>query len=149
MFGQLGFFDKNFIDEINAKKPGDWDCEFAKKVYQKVRDNSIYITNLSKATQADARPLANEVFKKYLELFKKEIADIKPGIIISFGNQVSSVLLGKNIKVSEYRKKHELLGIGGAMYEVFPVYYPVGQGTRNLPLAREDIKWILKNNLSN
>lgn len=144
MFYQLGFIDEEFFNEINKRKPDDWDYDFTKRVYEKIRDNSIYITNLSKATQIDARPLKDDVFKKYLDLFKEEIEIINPEIIITFGNQVSSVLLGKNIKVSEYRKKHEILDNNESNFKVFPVYYPVGQGMRNMPKAKEDIDWIIK-----
>lgn len=147
MFYQLGLFNKDFIDKINSKKPADWDYEFSKTVYKKVRDNSIYITELSKATQIDARALSNDIFRKYIALFKSEIDNIKPKTIITFGNQVSSVLLDKNIKVSEYRRKYELLEIKGVSYKVFPVYYPVGQGTRNVKIAKKDISWIIKNQI--
>ena len=147
MLCQLGLFSQDLAEEINSKKPADWDHRFAKTVYKKVHDNSIYITNLSKATQIDARALPNDIFKKYLDLFRSEIDAIKPKIIITFGNQVSSVLLDKNIKVSEYRRKHELLKIGGASYKVFPVYYPVGQGMRNINMAKKDIEWIIKNQI--
>ncbi|HAN10491.1 MAG TPA: hypothetical protein DCP90_07745 [Clostridiales bacterium] len=145
MFYQLGLIDKTIIDEINFRKPIDWDYQFAEDVYKKVYNNSMYITNLSKATQIDARPLPNEVFKKYTDLFKQEIDIIKPKVIITFGNQVSSVLLNKDIKVSQYRKKYEILEIEGLFYKVFPVYYPVGQGMRNIKIAKEDIEWILNN----
>jgi len=144
MFFQLGFFDEAFFNEINRKKPNDWDYRFANEVYSKVNDNSIYITNLSKATQIDARHLKDEVFVKYLSLFEEEIKIIKPKIIITFGNQVSSILLRKNIKISDYRKKHVNLNIDGNDFRVFPVYYPVGQGMRNMEKAKEDIGWILK-----
>ena len=144
MFYQLGFFDKEFFERINNKKPEEWDCEFAEKVYEKVRENSIYITNLSKATQIDARPLKNEVFEKYLDLFKEEMKAVKPEVIVAFGNQVSSILLNKIVKVSEYRKKHDILDIGGKDVKIFPVYYPVGQGMRNMAKAKEDIDWIMK-----
>lgn len=147
MFYQLGLLNKKFIDEINSKKPVDWDYQFAEEVYKKVCNNSLYMTNLSKATQIDARALPNEVFKKYTELFKQEINAIKPRVIITFGNQVSSVLLNKTIKVSEYRKKYEILEIEGMVYKVFPVYYPVGQGMRNIKIAKEDIEWIFKNEM--
>ena len=132
MFYELGLFDEDFFNEINSKKPNDWDYQFSEKVYKKVKDNSIYITNLSKATQIDARPLKNYVFKKYLTFFNDEINSVNPKIIITFGNQVSSVLLDKKIKVSEYRKKHELIDVNGNKVKVFPVYYPVGQGMRNI-----------------
>jgi DNA polymerase len=145
MFFQLGFFDENFFNEIDEKRPCDWNCKFADKVYSKVRDCSLYITNLSKATQIDARHLKDEVFREYLDLFKKEINIIKPKIIITFGNQVSSVLLSKNIKVSEYRKRFETMKIEGQTFKIFPVYYPVGQGMRNIKIAKEDVDWIIKN----
>lgn len=148
MFYQLDLFSKTFIDEINSKKPADWNYNFALEVYKKVSDNFFYITNLSKATQIDAKPLPNIVFKKYIELFKTEISIIKPKIIITFGNQVSSIILNKNIKVSEYRKKHEILEIEGVQYKIFPVYYPVGQGMRNINIAKEDIAWIIQNILN-
>ncbi len=145
MFFNLGLLDEKIVNEINSKKPNDWDYKFAKDVYKEVFNNSIYITNLSKATQIDARPLPDKVFKEYLNIFKHEVDIIKPKIIITFGNQVSSVLLNKNIKVGKYRKKFEELKINNVAYKVFPVYYPVGQGMRNIKIAKEDIGWIFKN----
>lgn len=147
MFFQLGFLEEAFFNEINEKSPNDWDYEFADKVYTKISDNSLYITNLSKATQVDARPLKNEIFREYLDLFREEINNINPRIIITFGNQVSSILLNKNIKVSDYRKKHEKIKVNGNTFRIFPVYYPVGQGVRNIKKAKEDIEWIIKNQI--
>ncbi len=145
MIAELGLLDKKFFEtEIKDKKPTSWDYKFAKDVYRKVQKQSLYITNLSKATQIDARPLKDNIFKKYLSLFKEEIKTIRPKIIITFGNQVSSILLGKSIKVSECRRKYKILKIDKKGYKVYPVYYPVGQGMRNIKKAKEDIKWILK-----
>lgn len=144
MFYQLGFFDEKFIEEINSKKPNDWNYEFAEFVYKKVKDASMYITNLSKATQVDARALPNTVFKTYVDLFFEEMDRVKPKVIITFGNQVSSVVLNKTIKVSEYRKKQENVVRKGYTYQVYPVYYPVGQGMRNIKKAKEDLSWIIK-----
>jgi hypothetical protein len=57
---------------------------------------------------------------------------------------VSSILLWKNIKVSDYvGDKYETLIIGKKKYKVYPTFYPVGQGTRNMPLAIERIKKII------
>jgi len=145
MFFQLGLINKDIIAKINSKKPSDWDYKFAETVYHEIANNHIYITNLSKATQADARALSDKVFKQYLDIFKEEINIIKPKIIITFGNQVSSILLNKNIKVSDYRKKYEELQINSQTYKVFPIYYPIGQGMRNINIAKEDIDWIIKN----
>ncbi len=144
MLFELGLLNKDILLEVYSKKPQDWNYQFAKKVYAEIAARKIYITNLAKATQADARALPNKVFKDYLPIFEKEIALIKPQAIITFGNQVSSIILNKNIKVSAYRKKFEILRIGGIAYKVFPIYYPVGQGTRNIKIAKDDITWITK-----
>jgi len=143
MFKQLDLINENIANKIKLKTPSDWTPEFAKEVYAEVKSKSIYITNLSKATQVDARPLSNKVFREYLDLFKKEIDILNPKVIITFGNQVSSVLLDKKMSLSKYRKKFELLNINKKSYKVFPVYYPVGQGIRNLGVAKEDIKQII------
>lgn len=139
----LGLFDKKFADAINSKKSKDWDYNFSEDVYKEVCKNSLYITNLSKAIQIDSRALPDQIFKEYLDLFKKEMQIIKPKAIISFGNQVGSILLNKNIKVSEWRKKSENIKIGETSIKIFTVYYPVGQGMRNMKIAKEDISWIL------
>lgn len=147
MFFQLGLLDKEAFSEIQAKKSTDWNYIFSEKIYNKVKSNSLYITNLSKATQLDARHLKNEIFQKYLPLFYQEISQVNPKVIITFGNQVSSILLRKRIKVSEYRKKYELIDVNGKETRVFPVYYPVGQGMRNMKKAKEDIDFIIKTNI--
>ena len=145
ILSQLGLLNKSLATSIQSKKPSDWDHAFSEFVYREVSKNSVYITNLSKATQADARHLPNKVFREYLELIKLEIDYINPKIIISFGSQVSSILLSKDIKISKYRKRYDLLEITGRSYKVFPVYYPVGLGLRNMPLSLTDINWIIKN----
>jgi uracil-DNA glycosylase len=56
--------------------------------------------------------LKDKVFKEYLEHTLQEIKEINPKHIIAFGNQVSSVLLGRPIKVSDYKNdEHETLTI--------------------------------------
>ena len=92
----------------------------------------------------DARPLKNDVFKDYLQNTLEEIYLVNPSHIISFGNQVSSILLGKNIKVSEYKgNESQPLNIKGKMFNVYSAYYPVGQGMRNIGKAIERIKNIV------
>jgi len=74
----------------------------------------------------------------------EEIYEIDPEIIISFGNQVSSILLDKKITVSNYKKlERENLVIKDKQFEVYPCYYPVGQGMRNIKKAINRIKIIL------
>ncbi len=145
LFYLLGFLKESLFTQISVKKSSEWTPKFAEQVYRNICDDSIYITNLSKATQIDARHLNNAVFKDYLDLFKEEINILQPKIIISFGNQVSSIILNKNINVSKCRRKFELLNINNKDIKIFPVYYPIGQGLRNITLAKEDISWIMDN----
>lgn len=120
-------------DQIKSKKPTEWTPEFSLTVYANLAENDVYITNLAKCTQLDARPLHNKVFKEYLYLMFKEIEIVKPKHIFAFGNQVSSILLSKNISVSNYSENQfEQLAIGNRKYNIYPTYYPVGQGRRNL-----------------
>ncbi|SRR6266511_6475712 len=75
-----------------------------------------------------------------------------PKIIFAFGNQVSSILLGKPIKVSAYEGNpptggKEVLKISGKTFDVYPIYYPVGQGRKNMFRAIERMKLINANNL--
>lgn len=121
----------------------NWTENFAAEVYKQVAENKIYITNLAKCTQSDAKPLKNSVFKSYLEIMFNEIVQINPKCIISFGNQVSSILLNKPISVSDYTGEgREILTINGKKFTLYPVYYPVGQGRRNMPLAITKIKEV-------
>ncbi len=145
LFYQVELLDENIYKQILDKKPKDWDYDFADEVYKNVSDNKIFITNLGKCTQIDARPLTDEVLSSYLKLLEKEIDIVNPKIIISFGNQVSSILLDEKISVSQCRKKSFIKHIGSNEYKVFPVYYPVGNGIFNMDKSIEDIKWIIEN----
>ena len=77
----------------------------------------------------------------------KEIEIINPKIIITFGNQVSSIVLNKNISVSQCRKQNFKKNILGIDYEIYPVYYPIGNGMMNIDKAIEDLEFIIKANI--
>lgn len=147
LFYDVGLVDDGIYEEIRSKKPKDWDYEFADKVYEMVTNKKVFITNLGKCTQIDARPLSDEVLKKYLKLLYKEFEIIKPKVIITFGNQVSSIVLNKKISVSENRKVCHELVINKKKYKVYAVYYPVGNGIFNIDKSIEDIEWIIDNEL--
>lgn len=144
LFYNVGLLSKKTYNEINSKKPKDWDYDFCDYVYSEIENNKVFITNLGKCTQIDARPLSDEVLNKYLDLLFKEIDIINPKVIITFGNQVSSIVLNKKISVSENRKISHELEINKNKYKVYPVYYPVGNGIFNIDKSIEDIKWILE-----
>ena len=140
LFNQLGVIDDEIYEKIKLIKGSEWTYEFAEEVYEKVRDNKIYITNLAKCTQVDARALPDSVFHDYLKLFMKEMEIVNPKVIILFGNQVSSVVLGEKISVSQVRKKEFLLK---DKFKCYSVYYPVGNGRFNMDKSIEDILYII------
>jgi DNA polymerase len=141
----LGFITDDYFNTISALRPEEWTTAFSSEIYSHLAAKSIYITNLAKCTQLDARPLKDDVFRKYLDVVKKEISIVNPKHIITFGNQVSSILLSKPVSVSAYAGiKKETLTITGKVFDVYPTYYPVGHGRMNQPLAIKRIKAILK-----
>lgn len=144
LFYRVGLLDEEIYNEIQSKKPNEWTVEFADEVYKKIEDRKIYITNLGKCTQIDARPLPDKVLKEYLELLYKEIEIIRPKKIVVFGNQVSSIFLNKKICVKSVRKEEFKIEIGNNSYPVYSVFYPIGNGMRNIDLAVEDIKFIIE-----
>lgn len=146
LLNSLNLIDQDIYKKTQELKPLEWDYDFAYELYQDMKKRGVYITNLGKCTQDDARPLSNKVFYEYLDLLEKEIDIIKPEKIIAFGNQVSSILLNQNISVSKCRKQCFIKTINNHEYKVYPVYYPVGQGMRNIPIAIEDINFIVGDN---
>ena len=149
LFYKIGLLNESIYDEIQRKKPQEWDERFADIVYEDVEKNKYFITNLGKCTQVDARILPNSVYCQYLDLLCKEIEIINPKIIITFGNQVSSIVLNKTISVSQCRKQSFLKNIAGKNYSIYPVYYPIGNGMMNIDKAIEDLNYIIKINFIN
>lgn len=144
IFYEAGLLSELFYNKTQTLSNQDWTEEFCNDIYSHLKENNVYITNLAKCTQLDARPLKDKIFKNYLDLINKEISLVNPQHIITFGNQVSSIVLSKPVSVSVYGgKKGEKLVIGDKVFKIYPTYYPVGQGRRNMPLAIKRIKKIL------
>ena len=146
LFYKIGLLDEEIYQEIISKKPQEWDEKFADIVYSNVEKHKYFITNLGKCTQTDARVLPNSVYSQYLDLLCKEIEIINPKIIITLGNQVSSIVLDKSISVSQCRKQSFSKKIGKKNYKIYPVYYPIGNGMMNIDKAIEDLKFIIETN---
>ncbi len=140
---KCGLFDTNINEKIKTLKPKDWTPDFCKYVYDEVKKQGLWITNLAKCSQDDARPLPDSVFLEYSNLLKKELKIVNPEKIFFFGNQVSSIMLNKPITVSTVRQEKFYLTIDGKTFECYAVFYPVGNGRFNQPKAIEDIKSIL------
>ena len=147
LFYHVNLLSEESYNKILEMKPKDWDYDFCDYIYDEINNNKVFITNLGKCTQVDARPLRNEVLSKYLDLLFKEIDIIKPKVIITFGNQVSSIILNKKVSVSETRKQSHELVVNNNTYKVYPVYYPVGNGIFNIDKSIEDINWIINNEI--
>lgn len=143
LFHQIRLLNDDIFNNVQQLKPSQWTEEFADRVYSDVSKHKVFITNLGKCTQLDARPLPDSVYLEYLELLYQEINIVKPKIIVSMGNQVSSILLGKKISVSQCRKQSYTKDIMGHSYTIYPVYYPVGNGMMNMGKAVEDLNCIL------
>ena len=145
LFYEVNLLDKNIYEAIKSMRPSEWTTDFANEVYDDVSKHKVFITNLGKCTQVDARPLPDNVYKKYLKLFFKELEIVNPKKIVLFGNQVSSIVLDKKISVSSVRKEKFIKKINGKEYEFYSVYYPVGNGRFNIGKAIEDINYLIKN----
>lgn len=146
LFYEIGLLDEEMFKETQKRKATEWDYHFADLVYEDISVHKCFITNLGKCTQIDARPLPDSVYKEYLSLLLKEIDIIKPKIIITFGNQVSSIILNEKINVSKCRKQSYKKVINKAEYKIYPVYYPIGNGMMNITKTIEDLKYIIENN---
>ena len=146
LFYRIGLLSEDLYKDIMIKKPQEWDEHFADLVYADIEKHKCFITNLGKCTQIDARVLPNSVYNQYLDLLCKEIEIINPKVIITFGNQVSSIFLSKNISVSQCRKQSFTKNIAGKEYKVYPVYYPIGNGMMNVEKAIEDLNYINNEN---
>ncbi len=144
LFADVGVFDKALNTKVQALKSGEWTPELVEEIYENLAEHKAYATGLGRCVQPDARPLPNSVFQESRAVTLAEIAQINPSVIISFGNQVSSNLLGVPIKVSENRRAKYILPIGKKQFAVYPTFYPVGMGLRNIGKAIEDIRYILK-----
>jgi DNA polymerase len=144
LFYAISGLSKHEFAKTQTLKPSKWTPKFCTKLYQNIAEHKFYITNLAKCTQNTAKPISTNALRAYLPLLLKEISIIQPKNIIVFGNQISSLILGFPVSVKNYSgAKYEKLSINGKSYKVFPVYYPVGQGMRNLPKAVKRIKKIL------
>ena len=141
---KCNLFSADLNNKIQSMHAKDWDSDFTQQVYLEVAKNGLYITNLAKCTQLDARPLADSVYLAYKEQFLQEMDIVKPQTIFLFGNQVASILLNQKISVSQCRKQKFTLKTKHNQFNSYAIYYPVGNGFFNANKAIEDITQIVK-----
>lgn len=147
LFYAVDLLNEKVYNKIKSIKGSEWTEEFASEVYRDVTKHKVFITNLGKCTQVDARALPDTTYQEYLELLENEFQVVNPKVIILFGNQVSSIVLEEKISVSKVRRQYFLKEINHQVYKFYSVYYPVGNGRFNIDKAIEDIKWIMKNGM--
>jgi len=145
LFVTTKLLSENIYEQITSLKPTDWTPDFAKTVYEDLAEHSVYLTNLAKCTQLDARPLPNQVFKEYRESLLREIESVKPLYVVTLGNQVSSIVLQRVISVGINTSVDDPQTVvtRNSTFNVYPVHYPVGQGLRNMPLSVRKISMLL------
>ena len=143
MLYDLGFISR----EIASKTQADTSSrtpEFAQELYEHIASRKIFITNLAKCTQSDAKHLSDKVFKEYLPTLFQEINLLQPQKVVIFGNQVNSIILERPITVSSYEgDTFEIKMIHNQIYQIYPCRYPVGMGFRNMAKAKERVKNII------
>lgn len=143
LFSLAGVISAKTNKFIQKLKSAEWTPAFAKALYSEVAENGFYITNLAKCTQADAHALPDSHFMAYREFLMKELELIKPKAVISFGNQVSSILCHQPVHVSQTQGKSFVIRSKKMTYKIWPTYYPVGQGFRNTSKALKNIRHVL------
>lgn len=146
LLNKLGIIKPETFEKIKKMKREEWNDLETRKLYEEVAKKKVYLTNLARCTHSDARHVSDSVFRESREVTLKEIELVNPKIIIAFGNQVASNLLQEKITVASCRMQKFDLVIGKKKFAVYPTYYPVGMGQRNMPKAIEDILSIVKLN---
>jgi len=74
LFYKLGLFSNlDLLKQIESMKPEEWTVDFANILYKDILRESIYITNIAKCTQDDAKHLPDSIYKEYLPLMLEEV----------------------------------------------------------------------------
>ena len=94
LFEAVNLIDEELYKTIKKIPGSSWTEEFAEEVYDNIKKHKLFITNLGKCTQIDARPLPDKVYKEYLDLLLKEIEIIK-------------IYIKKNLSVKEIVRKRK------------------------------------------
>lgn len=120
-------------DIADLPPDGTWSEDFAVAFYGRIADRGLYITNLVKACAADATNPPVSMAKRFRTATIAELAAVKPGVIVTMGTLVSSVLLQREIRFKEWfadsngsASKRADRAVAGA--DVVPCFYPIGRG---------------------
>lgn len=127
------------IPELDMDMPGDgcWTRDVARDVYESAAHAGLYITNLVKTCRTtSAMPTAGYA-REWLGLLRAELGMVQPGVVITMGGLVSSLVCSEPVKVSDVyssvisqgKAVSRRLGLpGGHVCSVVPSYFPAGRG---------------------
>lgn len=127
------------IPELDMDMPGDgcWTRDVASDVYESAAHAGLYITNLVKTCRTtSAMPTAGYA-REWLGLLRAELGMVQPGVVITMGGLVSSLVCSEPVKVSDVyssvisqgKAVSRRLGLpGGHVCSVVPSYFPAGRG---------------------
>ncbi|MGL4980651.1 MAG: uracil-DNA glycosylase family protein [Fusobacteriaceae bacterium] len=117
----IGDESELFLDEEFRTKEGS-SGEFLKKLLNllELEDEDFYLTTLSKSNYK-LLTFSNEDQELLLDYLKMQISIIKPKIIVAFGADVASYILGRDFNFAE--EKGKLISIAGDM-KLIATYAP-------------------------
>lgn len=143
------FINDYWMNQLEDKK-GKWDAEFTEKLYKYLEEEQLYLTNIVKKAEIDARLPQSKLIKDYSDIFFKEIELVNPKKIVVFGKIPMSVFMSSSIALKEcYRyleEKWKLRTVNFNNKEVIPCYFPVWLGRRNKPQAVDILKKLSEDN---
>ena len=105
ILSQCDMFDKNLNEQIKCRKPSEWDNLFCQDVYNSVKENDMWITSISKCSNANSKLPDNKTLRLYRDLLLEELFKVNPDKVVVFGSEAATILLRKDIKVSQSRKQ--------------------------------------------
>jgi hypothetical protein len=148
------------VDEVELPGDGYWGPADAERVYGAAADAGLYITNLVKACRSTAAMPTAGLARGWLELLLAELAVVKPEYVVTMGGLVTSLVLGKPVRMIDAWEwlRHTgtvmaaerrfadcepgVAGDAGSM-TIVPCYFPCGRGE---PGKARDILMALRRN---
>jgi len=107
-----------------------------------IKREEVYVTNIVKVRPANNRTPTQEEMSSWIPLLEQEIKNVRPHIIVPLGNCATQVLLGKNVKITEYRGSTVVSTIGGARNLIMPAFHPsyILRNKNKYDIFKEDLK---------
>lgn len=90
-----------------------------------IQRRNVYITNVAKCRPPQNRvPLDDEIETCTSNYLKKQLAMIKPELVVALGRTSARALLGRGVSMGEEHGKMLKHTYGGTSFELFVTYHP-------------------------